>query len=200
MIDMDSRDKVYALLKHRGGYLTSKDARENGVDNKTLQRMADRRLIERVAHGLYVSVDTFPDLFFVTQYRCPKGIFSHETALFLHDLSDRDPLRLMMTIPSGWNTQFLTDSNMLFFYSEPKRMMYGACETETPSGVKVSVYDTERTLCDCLRSIDRLDRDLVLTALKRYVKRNDRDSAKLLEYATVLKIRDMVYRYLEVLV
>ena len=89
---------------------------------------------------------------------------------------------------------------MLFFYSEPKRMMYGACETETPSGVKVSVYDTERTLCDCLRSIDRLDRDLVLTALKRYVKRNDRDSAKLLEYATVLKIRDMVYRYLEVLV
>jgi len=200
VMDMASIEKAYALMEHRGGYLTSKEAQEKGVENKTLQRMADRGLIERVAHGLYVSADTFPDPFFVTQYRCTKGIFSHETALFLHDLSDRDPIRLMMTIPSGWNTQLLKDSNMIFFYSEPKRLMYGACEIETPTGVKVNAYDAERTLCDCLRNIDRLDRNLILTAIKRYVKRNDHDSAKLLEYATVLKIRDMVYRYLEVLV
>ena len=79
-------------------------------------------------------------------------------------------------------------------------MGLGVCETETASGMKVKVYDAERTLCDCLKNIDRLDRDLVLTALKRYVKGGERDSAKLLEYATTLKIRDMVYRYLEVLV
>ena len=79
-------------------------------------------------------------------------------------------------------------------------MGLGVCQTETASGMKVKVYDVERTLCDCLKNIDRLDRDLVLTALKRYIKGGDRDSAKLLEYATALKIRDMVYRYLEVLV
>jgi len=197
---MCATDKVYSLLGQRGGYLASSAARESGVDNKTLQRMANRGLIERVAHGLYADADIFPDPFYIAQYRCPKGIFSHETALFLHDLSDRDPLRLMMTIPSGWNTQLLTDSSMLFFYSEPKRMRLGVCEIETPSSVKVRAYDTERTLCDCLRNIDKLDRDLILTALKRYAKRSDRDNAKLLEYAATLKIRDMVYRYLEVLV
>jgi predicted transcriptional regulator of viral defense system len=196
---MDAFEKVYALLKQRGGYLTSKDAKENDVTNKTLQRMAEHSLIERVAHGLYVGADIFPDPFFVAQYRCPKGVFSHETALFLHDLSDRDPLRLMMTIPSGWNTLMLADENMFFFYSRPKWMRLGVCEIETPSGVNVKAYDAERTLCDCLRNIDKLDRDLVLTGLKRYVKGVGRDSAKLLEYATALKVRDMVYRYLEVL-
>jgi len=79
-------------------------------------------------------------------------------------------------------------------------MGIGVCDIETPYGMKVKVYDIERTLCDCLRNIDKLDRDLVLSALKRYVKGEKRDSAKLLEYASTLKIRDMVYRYLEVLV
>jgi len=197
---MDAIKKAYALLKARDGYLTTKEARGNSVENKTLQRMADRGLIERVAHGLYVSTDIFPDPFFVLQYRCPKGIFSNETALFLHSLSDRDPLKLMMTIPSGWNTKLLTDDSIIFFYSSPKKMGFGVCEVETPSGMTVKVYDAERTLCDCLKNIDRLDRDLVLTALKRYIKGKNRDSAKLLEYATALKIRDIVFRYLEVLV
>ena len=197
---MQAAEQVYALMKERGGYLTMREARENGIENKTMQRMTDSGLIGRVAYGLYADVDIFPDPFFVAQYRCPKGVFSNETALFLHDLSDRDPLRLMMTIPSGWNTKLLTDVTILFFYSSPKKMELGVCETETASGMKVKVYNAERTLCDCLKNIDRLDRDLVLTALKRYIKGGDRDSAKLLEYAAALKIRDMVYRYLEVLV
>ena len=196
---MDATEKVYALLKERGGYLKTEEARENGVGSKTMQRMADQGLVERVAHGLYIGSDVFPDPFFVAQHRCPRGIFSHETALFLHDLSDRDPLRLMMTIPSGWNTKLLTDGSFLFFYNSPMKMKLGICETETPSGMKVRAFDIERTLCDCLRSIDKLDRDIVLTALKRYAKSKGRDSAKLLEYADALKIRSMVYRYLEIL-
>jgi predicted transcriptional regulator of viral defense system len=196
---MGTAEKVHALIKERSGYLSAKDARENGIENKALQRMAERGLIERVAHGLYVGTDVLPDPFFVAQYRCPKGVFSNETALFLHDLSDRDPLRLTMTIPSGWNTKLLTDENLIFFYNSQKKMMLGVCDIETSYGMKVKVYDVERTLCDCLRNIDKLDRDLVLTALKRYAKSKDRDSAKLLEYANALKIRQMVYRYLEVL-
>ena len=196
---MDTIEKVYMLLEQYSGYLTAKDAKESGVANQTLQRMVERGLIERVAHGLYIATDIFPDPLFVAQHRCPKGVFSHETALFLHDLSDRDPIRLMMTIPSGWNSKLLTDENMLFFYSRPKRMGLGACEMQTPSGVTVKAYDIERTLCDCLQSIDQLDRDLVLVALKRYMGSEKQDSAKFLEYASALKIRDMIYRYLEML-
>ena len=196
---MNAYENVSYVMEKQRGYLSSKDARSFGIDNKTLQRMASSGKIERVAHGLYIDSEVFPDPFFVAQYRCPKGVFSHETALYLHNLSDRNPLRLTMTIPSGWNSKLLTDKNMVFFYSEPERMNFGISEIETPSGATVIVYDIERTLCDCLRNIEKLDRDLVLTALKRYVKMNARDNAKLLEYATALKIRDVVYRYLEVL-
>ena len=197
---MSQAENVSYIMEQQHGYISSKDARNHGVDNKALQRMESNGLIERVAHGLYIGAETFPDPFYIVQYRCPKGIFSHETALYLHDYCDRVPLQLMMTIPSGWNTKLLTNENMRFFYCEPERMQFGIEEVVTSSGVKVNVYDIERTLCDCLRYIDKLERDLVLTAIKRYVKGHDRDNAKLLKYATEFKIRDVVYRYLEVLV
>ena len=193
-------DIVFSILNNNKGYLSAKTARENGIQNYTLQRMAERGLIERVTRGLYVSAEIIPDPFTVAQYRCPKGVFSHETALFLHDLSDRIPMQLMMTIPSGWNTRLLSDEDLKFFYSAPKYARLGVTVIETASGLSVEVYDTGRTLCDCLRNVDKLDKDLVLTALKRYMKIPSVDKAKLLEYAGVFKIRDIVLRYMEVLI
>jgi predicted transcriptional regulator of viral defense system len=140
-----------------------------------------------------------PDTYLVTQYRCPKGVFSHETALFLLGLSDRVPIQVMLTIPSGWNAAMLTDPDMMFFYCKKAWMDLGVCETQTPSGRTVKVFDRERTLCDCLRSVDKLDRDLVLSAVKEYMKDAASDKAKLLRYAETFKVRDTVRQYMEVL-
>jgi len=189
-------------MQERGGYLSAKEARDGGVDNNALRRMAKRGLIDRVAHGLYVGADVIPDPFFVAQRRCPRGIFSHETALFFHDLSDRSPLQMMMTIPSGWNTRLLSRSSsgeVMFFYTKPQCAPLGVVRALTPFGNSVAVYDAPRTICDCLKSIERLDKDLVLTALKRYIKDRSTDKAKLLEYATTFKIHSKVMMYLEVL-
>ena len=196
---MKSYEAVSELLKKRGGYLTAKEAREVGVPNKDLQRLTARGNLERAAHGLYISEDVFPDTYYIAQYRCPQGVFSHETALFIHGLCDRVPVRLMMTIPSGWNTSLLKDESFKFFYCGPEKMGLGVCEIEMTSGVKVRTYNIERTLCDCIKYVDQLDRDLIITGLKRYVKREEKDSAKLLDYASLLNVRDIVYRYLEVL-
>lgn len=192
-------DEVLKLLKSNDGYLNITTAKENGIDGKTLQRLTNANVLERAAHGLYIGRDTFPNSFVIAQHQCSKGIFSHDSALFLHRFSDREPLNLTMTVPTGWNAHRLKNLDMSFFYNNPKKMQLGVCEVRTEARVVVKAFDIERTLCDCLIYIDRLDRDVVIKALKDYLKSSNRDVAKLLEYATVLKIRDMVYRYVEVL-
>ena len=196
---MKQEDKVLSFLKNSNGYLTAKTARENGVSAATLKRMAGRGLIDRATRGLYIASDIIPDPFFVAQFRCPQGVFSHETALFFHNLSDRAPFQLMMTIPSGWNTRLLSSDDVIIFYCKAKYAQLGVAETATPYGHSVKAYDAPRTICDCLRSVDKLDKDLVLTALKRYMKDPSGNKAKLLEYAGLFKIRDIVMRYMEVL-
>ncbi|OGO77347.1 MAG: hypothetical protein A2Y23_02960 [Clostridiales bacterium GWB2_37_7] len=53
-------------------------------------------------------------------HRCIKGVFSHETALFFHDITVKTPFHFMMTIPAGYNTSILkeTDKYLYFYYSK----------------------------------------------------------------------------------
>lgn len=47
--------------------------------------------LEKAAKGLYVSPNAESDPLFELQYRYPKAIFSHETALFLLGEGERAP-------------------------------------------------------------------------------------------------------------
>ncbi len=188
-----------SLFKMNHGYFTTGQAARKGIGSWTLTRLVQQGKIMRLAQGLYAQPDVMPDPIVVAQHRCAQGVFSHETALYLHGLSDRVPLQMMMTIPSGWNSPLLKDPGMMFFYSRSAWFEVGLTMVPTLAGPQVRCYDVERTLCDCIRALDRLDRDLVIGALKAYMNQESPDKAKLLDYAEVFGIRDKVYQYLEVL-
>ncbi len=191
---------IAEILKSNNGILKASDARLVGIDNKELQRLADVGLLERISRGLYISPADMVDEYLVAQYKCGKGVYSHETALFFHGLSDRTPLQLMMTIPSGYNTTLLKDKTAYrFFYCKPNIHSLGISTVLSPYGNEIRVYDKERTICDCIKRKDSLDSDLVLTAVKRYMREHGNNFAKLLSYAEILKIRDTVRQYMEVL-
>ena len=86
---MTQEQTALELLRNSNGYLTVKTAGENGVKPITLMRMEERGFVERVARGLYAAADVIPDPFFVAQYRCQQGVFSHE------------PLCSSMIFPTG---------------------------------------------------------------------------------------------------
>lgn len=197
---MTQKDLVTKLLKDNKGILTSGEAKEAGVAYKTLQRMYQLGEIEKLEQGLYMDPDQMKDEFLLTQFRCKRGIFSHETALYFHDLTDRTPFQLMLTIPSGYNTRLLKEKEKFkFFYIAKKLHTVGRITMETPFGNHVYVYDKERTICDCLKKKDQLDTDLVNEAVKRYMKTPGADYAKLLKYAEVFNIKDLVRKYMEML-
>lgn len=199
---MNKKENLIAeLLKLNNGTLKASDAKLAGISYKALQRMTEAGLLERISHGLYISPLDIPDDYLIAQHKCGKGIYSHETALFLHGLSDRTPLQLMMTIPSGFNCTLIKDKALYrFYYSKPSVYPLGVTEILSPHGNKLRVYDKGRTICDCIKKKDQLDSDLVLSAIKQYMRKDESDFAKLLAYAEKLGIRDTVRQYMEVLV
>jgi predicted transcriptional regulator of viral defense system len=156
--------------------------------------------IERVGHGVYMDPNKLEDEYLLTQYRCKKGIFSHETALYFHELADRTPFQMMLTIPSGYNTRLLKEKEKCkFFYIAAELHSIGEITMSTPFGNKIQVYNKERTICDCLKKKEQLDGDLVTEAVKQYLKTPGSDYAKLLKYAGIFNIKDLVRKYMEVL-
>ncbi len=65
-------------------------------------------------------------------------------------------------------------------------------------GNSVTVYDMERTICDCLRSRNNLDIAVVTDALKRYAKRKDKNLNKLMQMVDTFKVTKLLRGYLEV--
>lgn len=197
---MKQKEIVKQLLKENNGLITSGEAREAGVSYKTIQRLHLTGDLEKLEYGLYMDPNQMEDEYYIAQHRCKEGVFSHETALYFHNLSDRTPITLMMTIPSGYNTRLLVERDKYkFFYIDASLHKLGKIEIETPFGHVVTTYDKERTICDCIRKKDQLDTDMVKEAIKRYMQTPGAEFAKLIEYAEIFKIKELVRNYLEVL-
>lgn len=197
---MNQKYLLNQLLEEKNGIITSGEAIDAGISYKTIQRMHHSGELEKLEQGLYMNPDLMTDVFYLTQYRCKKGIFSHETALYFHELSDRTPLQMMLTIPSGYNTRLLKEKEKYrFFYIAEKFHSIGKTVLESSFGHSIYVYDKERTICDCIRKKNQLDADIVNEALRRYMKMPGADFSKLLKNAEIFKIKDIVRKYMEVL-
>ena len=59
--------------------------------------------MEKVAHGIYILDDVWPDELFVLQQRNKNIIYSGEAALYLHGLIDREYSHICFTVPTGYN-------------------------------------------------------------------------------------------------
>ena len=103
-------NELFALAETQDGLLTSKQAREIGLMDSVLVRLAQRGRLVRTARGVYRIAHYPPDR--LAQYReavlwarasqGPQRIaLSHETALLVMGISDVNPQKVHITIPKG---------------------------------------------------------------------------------------------------
>lgn len=192
-------NELQSALKQNNGIITTAQANEAGVSNERLRLLVHSGDLERVTTGIYVLPDEFTDRMFIVQLRRPKIIYSHETALFLHELTDRDPINYMVTVPTGYNPTRLREDGFTVFTIKRELHEIGVTKLTTMFGNSVTVYDLERTICDCLRSRNNLDIAVVTDAIKRYAKRKDKNLSKLMEMAETFKVTKLLRSYMEVL-
>jgi len=196
---MTYAERLKELLNEHDGTITTKEATAAGISKEMLRLFTNSGEIERVAQGVYISPEAFLDKMYVLQKRLSNIIYSHETALFLHDLTDRDPVRYTVTIPSDVRSMRLKDENIRVFYIKRELHDVGAVTMQTVFGNSVIAYGIERTICDCIRSRKQMDIAIVTDAMKRYTKRPDKDLNLLMSYAKQFSISKVIKNYLEVL-
>ena len=97
----------------------------------------------RVTHGKMI--------FTFCSKKYSRGIYSHDTALYLLSYSDRTQARYTMTFPKGYNAPSLKQEDLIVKRVIPKNYNFGIIKIQSPSGNPICVYDLERTLCDILR-------------------------------------------------
>ena len=190
---------IEQLLAENNGFLKTSDVVAAGISKEYFYQYAKKRGLEKAAHGVYVSPDAWPDEMYLLQAQFPKAIYSHEAALYLHDLAEKEPMPLSVTVPAKYNNPLLMKKDVNIVYVKSEWHDMGISEATTPGGHTVKVYDRERTICDIVRKRSEMDIAAFTYAVQHYARQRQKDLPKLMNYAKAMHIERGVREIMEVL-
>ncbi len=197
---MTNAEMIMKMVKENNGTITSAEVTKAGLSRWSLKILVDSGKLERSARGVYILPEIWDDEMYNLQVQFKRGIFSGETALFLHDLTDRTPNRYQMTFPIGYNVTSLKNENVKAIRTKEEFYELGIITVSTPAGNPVKAYNKEKTLCDILRGTSNTDIQIVSGAFKQYATSTDQNIPLLSEYAKILRVEKRLRSYLEVLI
>ena len=192
-------DSIRKILRADNGILLTSDLRKSKIPRAYLALLEKEGEIQRLSRGIYSSAEDLVDEMASIQARYKAAIFSHETALYLLGLTDRTPLRYSLTLPSGYNATSLKASGAKVYFVARGLHQIGLTTVETAHGNNVKSFNLERTICDVLRSRNRIDAQFIHESLKRYIDKKERNLNMLYSYAQKFKIQRIIRNYIEVL-
>lgn len=194
-----SKEKLEKLIKKQKGYMTTQDAKNEGIHREYLSLFIEEEKLIRTSPGIYQSPEVWEDKYYNIQKKKKKMLYSHETALFLHGYSDRDPIRYSVTLPTGYNTSQIKNNEIITYSIKPSLLELGKITVKSPYENDIYTYDKERTICDIIRSRNKIDKQIFNYGLKQYVNDKEKDLIKLMKYANKMGIENVVRNYMEIL-
>ena len=195
-----NQDKMREIIKQNNGIIAAKEVSDNKIDSWYLTNLVKKGELERVVRGVYFdpNFDNYDELYFF-QLQNKACIYSYQTALYLHRLTDRLPFVNEVTVKQGYNAWRIKDSVIVH---QVKKEWYelGKAEIKTDMGNIVCAYDMERTICDLVRDRKNQDPEIFSKAWNLYIKKDSKDIWKLRRYAKDFGIAKKIEEILEVIV
>lgn len=196
---MNYEDQLLQMIENNKGLILSSQVDEVSIPRVYLSKLVRKGILDNIARGVYLTTDAMDDEMFRTQARYNRGIFSHGTALYLHDLTDRTPLYFTMTFPNNYHAVSLDEEGVTTFYVDKHNHELGMIEQATPLGRLIRTYSIERTICDIIRSRNKMDSGIQFDAVKRYAALKNKDIYMLMQYAKTFRVEKKVRQLIEVL-
>lgn len=196
---MEINPLIMKELQQNNNTITTSQVTCLGFSRTLLSKYVKEGLLERSRQGVYILPDSVHDDMYTMMLRTKKVIFSHDTALFLNGLSERTPFEHSVTVPSNAVLSDVLREDCKCYYIKPELFELGMIWKKTTFGNEVRCYDTERTICDLLRSRNRMDEEMVISAIKNYAAYGDKDLNRLAAYAEKFRVSKILKQYIEVL-
>ena len=198
---MDKETLSKQVIIEKGGIAKTSDFVAAGIPAVDVVNLCNTGYLERIRHGYYQLADgntSSEEQLIATLI--PKAIICVESALFHYGYSDFAPRKWSIAVPKSMSrTKLDVDALALqTYYVQPEIYELGRVADDF-SGVKLSIYDRERTICDCFKYRSRLDHEIFSKALNAYAKDEKKNLQNLSIYAKKLRVYKKVNELMSVL-
>ena len=198
---VDIRTLAKQVIIEKGGVAKSADFVAAGMRAVDVVNMCNAGYLDRIRHGYYqlAEADSSSEEQLLATL-IPKGIVCVESALFHYGYSDFAPRKWSIAVPRSMSrTKLDVDALALQTYYVQSEIYELGRITDDFDGVMLSVYDRERTICDCFKYRSRLDNEIFNKALNAYANDTKKNLQNLSVYAKKLRVYKKVTELMEVL-
>ena len=199
VVKMSKYEQMCKLLQENNGYMFTAQVEKAGISRTYLAKFVKENHLEKVAKGIYISQDTWMDELYILQVCNPKIVYSGETALYLHDMIDREYANICVSVPPRFNQTRLRDKGVIVHQEKMALYQLGIVEVETNYGNMVRTYDKERSICDMIKNRGNIESQQFQSAIKTFIRDKTKNMSRLMQYGEQLKIRDEIMKYAEVM-
>ena len=192
-------DKILEIMKNNNDIITPSKLEKAGISRVYLYNMEKDGLIEKIDRGIYVTKEFIYDEYYLFQFKYPKTIFSHNTALYFNNMTERTPINMDVTICREYNPHRFKD--LVNIYKVSKEIFdLGVVERKSPQGMSIKTYNLERTICDIIKDKNSLDIETRNKVIRKCIKSKDFNANLMFEYAKKMKIYDKVRNHMEAII
>ena len=189
------------VIDSKGGVAKSSDFVAAGMRAADVVNMCNAGFLGRVRHGYYqLAAQSFVSEEQLLATLIPQGVVCVESALFHYGYSDFTPRKWSIAVPRSMSRKKLDiDALVLQPYYVQQDLYELGKTTDNFDGVMLSVYDRERTICDCFKYRSRLDNEVFHKAIHAYANDKKKNLNNLSVYAKKLRVYKKVTELMEVL-
>ena len=192
-------EEVRQLARDRGA-IRPRDLAELGLPREYLHRLWQAGELERVARGLYVSLEgelSQHHSLVQASRLAPQGVVCLLSALRFHEIGTQEPNSVWLALPRGaWTPR--TELRLKVVHLSPMTHRAGIEEHDI-EGVTVRVYNPAKTIADCFRFRRRVGLDVALEALREAWRERRLGVEQLWRYAELDRVANVMQPYLEML-
>lgn len=198
---MKKKDIAKSIIKNNDGIAKTVQLNEAGIQNSEIKKMCEHGELERIKHGYYqiagqmqISEEKMIAAFL------KEGIVCMESALFYYGYNDKTPLVWTIAVPRNISRSKINIENFackLYFVQHDKLSL--GKTTGVFNGIKLPVYDRERTICDCFKYKSKMDNEMFNKAINAYVADDKKNLGNLSKYAKEMRVYKKVTELMEVM-
>ena len=185
----ETLERLRQFIDAKGGIVKKEEFKELDIDYRKILAFVDAGELVRIKNGYYTHrKDRFTEEELIARL-FPDARLCMESALYAYGYMKQKPFAWHLAVDKNTSkSRFKLDyPKVIPYYTEPEALELGSATIEI-DGLRYQIYDKERMICDCLKYEGKLDHEIFKEAVQSYIRDEDKDIFRLMEYARARKV------------
>lgn len=190
---MIEKSKIINEFRKHGGVLKTSELNALGLSSRQIKKLVDEGQLSKIKQGFYELADEMSPEEVIVARLFPEAVIFLESALLHYGYTDRIPTAWQIAVDrDSEKSQYDIEYPLIEPYYQDSKFLNIGVATFEVNGVKVRIFNRDRTMCDIMRYEKKLEKEVFSNAVMRYIKDPQKNIRYLFEYAEIFNITKKV--------